>query len=338
VGLVLFWRGEEIPLRDAAEIVARLHSVDDTPAEGAPVRVTGAILTSDDDRVADPNYVWPAPFGRLDRVIEGVTEDSDGDEHWESVASCDEFTAAGFQAQAVRIGALHASLEQAAFLGSKPIPVDAEGARVEHRENSTAVFEPAFGGFYVAPRYPTMPSHLLKRGGAAKDVSCVLSYRGVRSGETATVVGVRRGNEIVPWERQPGVPARLWVIPGESTPQDVATILVDDARPPGTKYAHWKYAVVVLLGWLVLFVPPLPLFLGFCSCGVMWLENDLPGLAKTLAMAGSGALALFGTLVLVNSTQHLVALIIWIAMIVSIAGWVRFRLGWDDDWSWFDFL
>jgi hypothetical protein len=246
--------------------------------------------------------------------------------------------AAGFQAQAVRIGGLRASLQQAVFLGSKAISIDAESARVEHREHSTAIFEPAFGGFYVAPKYANSPSHLLKRGGTAKEVSCVLSYRGIRSGDVATVVGARRANEIGPWEWRPGVPSRLWVIPGEPTPQEIATLLVDDARPLGTKNAHWKFAGLALLGWFVLFVPPLPLFLGFCSCGVMWLENDLAGIAKTLAIFASAALSLFGTLVLVNATQEVVALVVWIATLVSIAGLVRFRLGWEDDWSWFDFL
>jgi hypothetical protein len=333
----LFWQGEAGPLRDVADIESRLRSIEDPSAEGAPVLVTGVIQTADDDRVADPPYVWPASFVRLDRVIEGAIEDSEGDEHWESTMRCDEFTSAGFQAHGVRIGDVHAGLEQAVFLGSKPIPIDGEGAHVEPRNGSSAVFEPAFGGFYVAPQYANTPSHKLQRGGVTKEVSCVLSYRGVRSGDRVTLVGTRRGLEIEPWQWRRDLPARIWVVPGDHSSREIASMLVDDALSAEAKKGPWIYAAMAMLGWLVLFVPSFPLFMGFCSCGFVWLM-DLESTGKTLAMIAGGAAALLGTLALVNWTQSVAPLVFWLAAVVPIAGWVRSRLGWEDEWGWFDVM
>jgi hypothetical protein len=119
-------------------------------------------------------------------------------------------------------------------------------------------------------------------------------------------------------------------------PQEVAAMIVDDALPPGKKKAAWLYAGMAMLGWLVLFVPALTLFLGFCSCGVLWLDTDLAAFGKTVAMLLGGGLAIFATLVLVQSTQDVIPLVAWLLAVISTAGWVRYRLGWDDDWSWID--
>jgi len=225
-GLSNLWSVRVEPLRDAAHLMRVFEG-----SERGGALIIGIIETSDDDRVDDPDYLWPDRFVSLERVIEGARTDDEGDSHWESKATCAPFEPRSFRAHASRVGDLRFSLSEASFLGAPLISIDTQAARVEKARTPPVAFEPAFAGFYAEPSTTKTPSYDLTRNGVTKDVACLLTYRAIRSGDRVTIVGARRGNELLPWQWRAEQPAKVWVLTGERSSKEVAAALADDATP-----------------------------------------------------------------------------------------------------------
>jgi hypothetical protein len=334
-GLVQLGRARIGPLREIAQVASRLRASNGA-GDGAPVRLTGAIATSDDDRVDDADYVWPGRYVTLERVIEGALVDDDGDAHWESRSSCRQFSPRSFRAHAAVVGGMQIDPEYATFVDVKPIVIaeaDARSTR-ERPMLADAAFEPAYGGFYVPPASSADDAYELMRNGVSKNISCLLTYQGICTGDVVTVIGVRDGQRLVPWTWRASAVPGIWVFSGERAPEEIGAWLVADATPKPEKDLWIGYLGMAAIGWMMLFVPALSVLLGIVSCGIEWLEfSNLP---KTLGMIATGALVIFGTFEIAERTQSLLLVAAWLTPALMAAGWVRLRLGWEDEWSWVD--
>jgi hypothetical protein len=210
VHLLTFW-----PLRGAIAQTAT------NPArDGQVVIVSGPVTTQ--DKLDDPDHLWPRPMLVLSRVVERPYLDSDDDLQW-AIETGGPIPTSQWTAKEASIAELRLDPNEMKWSSLPALAIDAEMVRHQGAPSTIrARWDKELGAFYTTSVELQGHETKMDRPSGPLWITGLVQYKGIRAGDVITVVGRRQNGAVLPFQYGNDGESALLVTPGKVTAADLA--------------------------------------------------------------------------------------------------------------------